>query len=108
MCLSQSFADQFSFVNFAGTFHLLCSILLKAYLTLCDGFLGANALNGCADFVHADNEIFGFGYMDCCKFVAASLPPASMCYGPYVIDVTESSHDLAYYLNVVFTFNIFL
>ncbi|CAJ1939270.1 unnamed protein product [Sphenostylis stenocarpa] len=22
-------------------------------------------LNGCAALVHADNEIFGFGYMDC-------------------------------------------
>ncbi|CAL0300932.1 unnamed protein product [Lupinus luteus] len=34
---------------------------------VCDSFSDANALNGCAGFVLAvaDNEIFGFGFMDC-------------------------------------------
>lgn len=40
--------------------------------------------------MNADNEIFGFDYMDCCEFVAASLPlllfvvvPIAICDGCY-------------------------
>ncbi|KAF1890524.1 hypothetical protein Lal_00041299 [Lupinus albus] len=66
---SQSQVASFCFVG------LLCVLVV-----VCDGFSDANALNGCADFVLAvaDNEIFGFGFMDCCKFVAVSLLHASM------------------------------